>query len=373
MNNPFTMRVIPPDSPFCNRSRELAELSSHATNQANVVIFSPRRYGKTSLVQKIQADIEKKDFLTFYIDLFMVTTVEEVAQRIAKSVYSILHKRESLLEKGARYLKTFKTFRPVLKPSPESGFSLGVEPASISTPGEELLDTVLAELGLFIQKEKSKFLFVLDEFQEITELKGPSLEGVFRKHIQRHRASYFFVGSRRRVLLDIFNQRSRPFYQSAIMYPVPPLPHEQLVSFLVEQFAAGGKNCTRIAAEEISRRTSQYPYYAQALAYNVFESSGKAVKMEDVEAGFEMLLSSERYGYEAVIQGLTSSQIDLLRALAKSPSAKILSSDYIGRHKLTVGGVQYARKRLIELDLIEEHQNVWRVVDPVFCHWLSTY
>lgn len=115
------------------------------------------------------------------------------------------------------------------------------------------------------------------------------------------------------------------------------------------------------------------PYYAQALAYNVFDVSGKVVKMKDVEAGFEILLSSERYGYEAIVQGLTGTQIHLLRALAASPNAKILSSEYITHHKLTVGGVQYARKRLVELDLIEKHENVWRVVDPIFTHWLSSY
>jgi len=373
MANPFTMRVIPPHSPFCNRGEELRDLRRHAMNRANVVIFSPRRYGKTSLVQRVQADLEKENFLVFYADLFMVTTVNEVAERIAKNVYAILHKRESLLQKGARYLKTFKTFRPVLKPSAENGFTLSVEPSSRTVPGIDLLDTVLEELGLFLKKERSRVLIVLDEFQEITDLKGPSIEGVFRKHIQRHQASYFFVGSRRRVLLDIFNQKSRPFYQSAIMYRIKPLPDDELVAFLAEQFAEGGKTCPWSMAEEISRRTHHYPYYAQALAYNVFDVSGRVVKTQDVEVGFERLLSSERYGYEAIVQGLTGTQIDLLRALAVSPNSKILSSEYITHHRLTIGGVQYARKRLVELDLIEKHEEEWRVVDPVFVQWLSRY
>jgi hypothetical protein len=373
MPNPFTMRVIAPGSPFCNRAEELRDLSRHATNRANVVLFSPRRYGKTSLVRRVQAEIEKEGFLTIYADLFMVTTVNEVANRIAKNVYTILHKQESLLRKGSRFLKTFTTFRPVIKPSSENGFTLSVEPASTSIPGLELLDKVLEEVGLFVQREHPKFHFVLDEFQEITELKEPAIEGVFRKHIQHHQASYFFVGSRRRVLLDIFNQRSRPFYQSAIMYPIQALPHQDLVSFLQERFEKNGKRCPKSVAEEMSQRTSQYPFYAQALAYNVFDLSGKAIKSEDVAAGFERLLASERYAYEAMVQGLTGTQIALLRALAASPHAKILSSDYIARHKLTVGGVQYAQKKLVELDLIEKHNDVWRVVDPIFAVWLARY
>jgi hypothetical protein len=373
MTNPFTLRVITPDAPFCDRAEALQELGRHVFNLANVVVFSPRRYGKTSLVKRVQAQIEKEGILTFYTDLFMATSITEVAERIAKNVYATLHKCESLLQKGARFLKTFTAFRPVLKPSPKDGFTLSVEPFSATVSGKELLDKVLEDLGEFIRKESQKVHFVLDEFQEITELKESGIEGLFRKHIQHQRASYFFVGSRRRVLLDIFNQRSRPFYQSAIMYPVQPLPHGELIDFLKVRFEQEGKQCGRSVAEDISHRTLQYPYYAQALAYHVFDIAAKKVTTEDVDIGFDRLLSSERYAYEAIVQGLTGTQTSLLRALAAEPDSKILSSDFTARHKLSVGGVQSAQKKLVELDLIEKNEDVWRVVDPIFAVWLSRY
>jgi hypothetical protein len=373
MRNPFTLRAIAVDAPFCNRDQELRDLHRHAVNKTNVVVFSPRRYGKTSLVKRVQAKLQQEGFLTFYADFFMVTSVSDIAERLAKSVYSVLHQKQSLLKKGMRYLKTFKTFRPVFKPSAGNGFTLTVEPSSSAVSGVDLLDSVLEELGLFIRKESSKIHIVLDEFQEIMELKKSPVEGLLRKHTQEHPSSYFFVGSRRRVLLDIFNQRSRPFYQSAIMYPIKPLPHDQLTSFLVDQFVAAGKKCSVKIAELISERTFQYPYYAQVLAYNVFEVAGRVVEEKDIEAGLERLFASERYGYEATVQGLTAPQLALLRALATSPDSKILSGDYLRRHKLTVGGIQYAQKKLVQLDLIEKHNDMWRVVDPVFACWLSRY
>lgn len=373
MRNPFTLKTIPPGAPFCNRDQELGDLYRHAVNKANVVVFSPRRYGKTSLVKRVQFDLQQKGFLTFYADFFMVSTVNDIAERLAKSVYSVLHEKQSLLKKGMRYLKIFKTFRPVLKPSAENGFALTVEPSSYAGSGMDLLDSVLEELGLFIRKESAKVHIVLDEFQEIMELKRSPVEGLLRKHTQNHPCSYFFVGSRRRVLLDIFSQRKRPFYQSALMYPINPLPHGHLTSFLVEQFDAAGKKCSLEMAEQISKRTFQYPYYAQLLAYNVFEVSGRVVEGKDIDAGLERLLASERYGYEAIVQGLTAPQIALLRALASSPDSKILSSDFLRRYKLTVGGIQNAQKKLVQLDLIEKNEDVWRVVDPVFATWLSRY
>ncbi|MBE9580287.1 MAG: hypothetical protein IMF18_01555 [Proteobacteria bacterium] len=46
MNNLFVLGVIPPGAPFCNRSKELKELMSYSESNANVVLYSPRRYGK---------------------------------------------------------------------------------------------------------------------------------------------------------------------------------------------------------------------------------------------------------------------------------------------------------------------------------------
>ena len=373
MANPFTMRVIPPGFPFCNRATELKELYSHADNKANVVLFSPRRYGKTSLIKRLRADLSDKGFFTVYIDFFMATSENEIARRISQSIYSVLHKRESLLDKGVRFLKTFKTFRPVFKPSPESGFSFSVEPVSSGMSGIDLIDNVMEELGLFIRRESINAHIVFDEFQEISELKNSPIEGILRRHIQEQQASYFFVGSRRRILLELFTKKNRPFYQSAIMFPLKPLPDKELVSFLVDRFKEGGKICPIPIAEKISEKVSQYPYYVQALAYNIFEISEDTVLGNDIQAGFNNMLASERYGYEAVVQGLTVSQITLLKALAVDPVSKILSTEYMKRHRLSAGGIQYARNKLEKLDLIEKHNNTWKIVDPVFACWLARY
>jgi len=46
MGNPFYLQEVPVDAPFCNRAKELKELQSYAEAGANVVLFSPRRYGR---------------------------------------------------------------------------------------------------------------------------------------------------------------------------------------------------------------------------------------------------------------------------------------------------------------------------------------
>jgi len=369
MVNPFTLKVIPPDHAFCNRAREMKDLVSYAKSKANVVLFSPRRYGKTSLVKKVQAEVERQGCLTLYVDFFGLASTDDIADRVAGSVYGVLHPRKSLWQKA---LDVFKTLRPVIRQTEDGGVVISVEPVSSGISGIELLDKTMEELGEFIRQTSSGLHIVFDEFQEITELKDHRIEGVLRRHIQEQQASYFFVGSRRRVLLEMFTERSRPFFQSALLYKLKCLPHDELSGFIASRFKQAEKKCPLKVAEKISMKVSQHPYYAQKLAFHVFEISKTTVNEKDVEKAFYPLLEGEKAVFEAILQGIAPGRIALVRALAKEPSSSILSAGYMKRHDLkSVGGVQSALKKLSELDLIEKDAGgVWRVVDPIFREYL---
>jgi len=48
--NPFTVKEVPAGPPFCDRQRELIDLKAFADGRQNVLLYSPRRYGNTSLI-----------------------------------------------------------------------------------------------------------------------------------------------------------------------------------------------------------------------------------------------------------------------------------------------------------------------------------
>lgn len=369
MKNPFYFRALPTDAPFCDRKKELDGLFSHARNRANVVIFSPRRYGKTSLVKRIQEKLKDLDFLTIYVDLFGVDSIEDMAGRIASRFYSYCHKDENIFKKAMKFLSLW---RPVIRPDSEYGVSLSVE-TTRATRGIELLEETFSGFGKFIQEHGKGVHIVFDEFQEISELnESLQLEGLLRSHIQTHsNASYFFVGSRRRVLRDMFNEKKRPFYRSSINYPLGPLPIDESINFIMEQFKRGGKICPMEIAQKIVEKTGAYPYYIQRMPYSIFEISGKEVTEKDYIKGFTNTIEEESIIFEAMIQGLSLQQTKLVSALAHEPTGKPYSIEYLARHSLgSIGGVQGALKRLLELDYIEKRDNLYILVDPVFGNWL---
>ena len=370
MSNPFCIYTLPVDAPFCNREREIKELASFARSGTNIVLYSPRRYGKTSLVKKIQYNLKRQGAITVFADFFGVTSIDDVAARLAKATFSVTYKSRSLWKTA---LQTIKSFRPVLKPDPESGVSLSVEPASASRRGIELLSETMESLGQFIEGSGKLVHIALDEFQEIVELKEAlQIEATMRTHIQHHKGSYFFVGSRRRVLLGIFNERQRPFFQSAINYKLELLPVDDLTTFVKEQFESGGlKKCTVETARRLALSVSCHPYYVQKLGHFVFEASGETVKANDIPTAMARLILSEKPVFEAILQGLSLQQKLVLRTIAVEPTGTPLAHAYIARHRLgSTGGVQHSLKQLTLLDLIEKEEE-WRVVDPVFATFLK--
>jgi hypothetical protein len=230
-------------------------------------------------------------------------------------------------------------------------------------------------LEKFVAEAGAQVALILDEFQEVTELGDHlAIEGVMREHIQRTKAAFFFVGSRRRVLLDMFNARARPFYQSAINYPLAPLPREEFAGFIRELFARGGKECPPDLAAGIVDTAEGHPYYVQKLCFLLHESnSGRAIDRASIPQGIENLVKVEVPVFEAILQGLALKQIALLKALAIEEGHPVFSAPFMVRHGLeSTGAVQAAIRKLASLDLIEQvDRKSWRLVDPILKTWLK--
>ncbi len=167
------------------------------------------------------------------------------------------------------------------------------------------------------------------------------------------------------------NEEQRPFFKSSINYELPPLPEKEFAAFIVEQFAEHEKICSPETALQLVSAVHCFPYYTQKLAYFVFENVHSKVSSSDIAKGVRILLRNETPSFEGIFLGLAPGQIGLLLAIAKEPSRSIFSQEYIQRHRLgSTGGAQAAKKKLLQLDLIEQQDKTWQIVDPVFQKWL---
>jgi len=368
--NPFYLKALPLQAPFCDREKEMKSLVRLAESMNDVVLYAPRRFGKTSLVRRVQDQLAKKGAVTIYVNFFGIGSVNEVAMNLAAAVFKVTYGRAPLWKKASRFLLSY---RPVIRPTPEGNVEISAELATPET-GMKLLVKVLDELQAFTTSTDKLVQIALDEFQELVTLSDAKLiEGVIRTHFESYQASHFFVGSRRRLLLEMFTEKQRPFFQSAQIYPLGPLPENDLVNFVMKRFSDAGHNCSKEGAREIANLTNCHPYYSQKLAFLVYEQD-EEVTAELVGKVFLDLIANEKAVFESNLECLSLQQRLVLKALAREATNNPTSRDYTRKHDLgSVTGILFSVKQLEKLDFIEQDKEsgVWRVVDPIFAVWLA--
>lgn len=374
MVNPFSLGIVQGEA-FCDREQECRDLGSHAKSGDNVVMISPRRFGKSSLLVRLLGNLREEGFATAYIDLFPVSTEQEVVERIARGILSGIGAGADPARFWERVKQLFSRIVPVLEATPD-GFNISVK-FDRETSTEILLDDIMKGLHSYLAKRDLNACIALDEFQEVTELKGAKkIEGILRSHIQFHESiSYMFVGSRRRIMRDIFMDRTRPFYKSAYLYELKEIPKEEFVPYISRRFSGSGKSITSESGGRIYDLVRGYPYYVQKLASIAWQLADTVCDDETIRQAYSSLLMEESLYFDGPWSSLTQVQKMVMKAIAKEPVSALYARDYLARYRLSVGGAQRALKSLIRRDLVEKDavSGKYRLTDPVMADWLNNW
>ena len=368
MSNPFNL-VLAQGNGFCNRTAEKALIGQNMRSGIHTVIYAPRRYGKSSLAMEVGALLT--DMISIYVDLFSVTSPEDVVEKIYRVIVATLGRTAAdQTTLATRILASFKKLRLNIEINsttmlPEFSVSLGEERAEIH------LELIIAALDHYCAAQAIKVCLVLDEFQEICELKeSKKIEALLRGGMQSaQNVSFLMMGSRRTILRDMFEDRKRPFYKSAYVLPLPEIPVDEFVAFLIDRYASGGKVLSGAEAGEIVAFVRAYPYYVQKLAMLHFNLVGE--RDDSLLFAKSLLVEMEAADFEGIFLGLTNHQKRLLRAIAKHQPTTIHGQGFLVENRLgSQGGVQTSLAKLKKMDLVEKLGEIWRVVDPVFEKWL---
>ena len=370
--NPFVYGKEVSGDNFYDRRGDFESLvATLAGGSANVVLYAPRRYGKTSLAKKALAELSRKGFRCIYFDMMRVESVLKFCSAYASSAYS--------LEKGTsramrRIGKALSSLRPRFtlgddgKPSVELDFA---------SPATEATVEAALDLPERFATATRPVIVVFDEFQEIGTLSPDlPLEGIFRSCIQRHKnVRYLFLGSKTHLMKRMFGDKTRPFYNSAaIQHLEVPQPNES-AAFIKERFAFAGMEIDDDAVRRVVAVSGGIPYYIQAISAFAFDAvvlaDGHAVSKSAVENAVSRLVESKADLYEMTLQSLSPAQRSLLPALSRGPVARF-DAKFRAAHGL--GGsssVHSALEVLLSKGVVELTPQGYALGDPIFAIYLS--
>jgi AAA+ ATPase superfamily predicted ATPase len=369
--NPFSISSISKDR-FCNRVVEIEKLQKHMRNGTHVVVYAPRRFGKSSLANIVQAGLTDMD--NIYIDLFSVTSIDEVAKLLYGGIANALGagaaRNTGLLKKVGEFFSRVKLTLSYdsTGQTPKFDISLGD-----SSP-EVCIQDVISSLDAYCKKQKRRACIVLDEFQEICGLKeSKQIEAFLRQGMQRaEMVSFMFMGSRRTILRDMFENKSRPFYKSTIRFELEGMQHDVFADFIADRFAQAGRPIEHALAEQIVSFTNGYAYYTQKLALLYFDSIEYGE--HDLEKAKAELIRSESSDCENIFIGLAANQKKILKAIANNPTPNIYASGYLRDNQLgAASSARAAVEKLRRLDYVEKKDGVWRTVDPILEKWIRSH
>jgi AAA+ ATPase superfamily predicted ATPase len=373
METPFVFGRIAKDENFTDREKETGQLAANFRSLINTIIISPRRWGKSSLVEKAAgiAIRKNKKLRVCMIDLFSIRREEEFYNALAMTVLKATSSKWQEAVDSAK--KFFRQIVPriVLNADPGNEFSLSFDWNEIRKEPDEILD--LAEN---IATEKGmKIVVCIDEFQNIAEFNDPLFfQKRLRSRWQKHQnVSYCLYGSKRHMMLDVFTNASMPFYKFGDILLLEKIDSGSWITFIMERFSSTGKYISGEVAEIIVKLADNHPYYVQQLSQQVWLRTPRKCDDVIVQQAHISLTGQLSLLFATITEALTTSQINFLRALISGETA-LSSADVLTKYRLiSSANVSRSRNALIEKDILDDRAGVISFQDPIYRFWLQRY
>lgn len=348
MMNPFKFGTIVESSFFTDRRIELQQIKSVLNSENHLILISPRRFGKTSLVVKALQESERKHIM---INLQSVVSVEDFASRLLKEVFKIYK-----FEKLKYMIKNFRVV-PTLSINPMTdGVDVAIQPMVDS---RVMIEDVFSLLQM-LATENDRLIVVFDEFQEIKAI-DKNLDRVLRSIIQLHKnINYLFLGSQESMMREIFEKKKSPFFHFGQLLNLDKIPYEDFKLYLYDRLSFMD-DADRVC-DEILDFTKCHPYYTQQLASQVWEKGKNGEKENIVEEAINRLLEFHDLNFERIWLNFNNTDKRILIWLANNNKPYTL----LGIAQSTISS---SLKRMLKDGYVIKTTE-YEVEDPFFRNWI---
>jgi len=375
MEAPFVYGRLALFDNYTDREQELQLLKNNFTSLINTVIISPRRWGKTSLVNRVSEELrkERKDFIVCNLDIFNCRSEEQFFKVYANAILKAsTNKWEEFVEGVKKYLGRFVPNISFSDTTQTYEFSFGVDLKEPQRSFDEILD-LPQQIAVDIGK---KVIVCIDEFQNINDYSDSlAFQRMLRAHWQRHdKVCYCLYGSKRHLLVNIFNGYDMPFYKFGDILFLKKISREDWVKFIMERFSVTNKKISAELSGRIADTMQNHPYYTQQYSQQVWLRTEYECNEEVLQIALASLIDQLSLLFTNIIDGLNVRQINFLLAVVAGKtnfSAKETLKEYdLG----TSANIKNIKKALLEKDLIDIlPSNEIVLQDPTFEYWLKNY
>lgn len=367
---PFIFGVAASGENFTDRKNETARLLTNFRHGVNTVLISPRRWGKTSLVQKVAALAQSDDLRVVYLDIFSCRSDKDFYDAFASAV---LRQTSS---KWKEWVENAKSFLSRIRPKISFG-SDSVAEFSVSLEMDPQSDDVAEILQLpekIAQEKGVKIVVCIDEFQQIAEFKDSK---TFQKRLRtvwqlQKNVSYCLFGSKKHLMNELFEKKSLPFYKFGDAIYLQRIPATDWVDYICERFKATGKTISPELAQRVCAAVECHSSYVQQLAWLIWVNTDKIATEKDFEEAYRDILAQNTPLFEKLTENLSSYQMNFLRAIIDGVRKEFSAQEVVQKYKLgSSANVAIVKRALVKKELVEIEKREVIISDPLLKAWLK--
>ncbi|MDP4206285.1 MAG: ATP-binding protein [Bacteroidota bacterium] len=371
IRNPFVTSGYVSAEYFCDRIKESKEVIRKVANGNNLAIISPRRMGKTGLIEHcFHNDEIQQYYYTFFIDIYATGNLNELVFKLGKQIF------ETLKPKGKMFVENFFSVISSLRPAFKLDSMTGAPAFDIGIGEIKEAEFTLEEIFTYLETAAKPCIVAIDEFQQIAKYPEKNIEAILRTHIQKCKnTTFIFAGSQQHLMQNIFFSNSRPFYQSVSLLPLDAIAMEEYVPFVINLFANDKKQISEELVKKVYCLFEGHTWYLQNIfneLYSLMEIN-ETCSLALVQEAIESKIASYEPMFQSTLYFLSERQKEVLYAIAKDGKAtEVTSGGFIKRHGLlSPSSVQASIKQLLDKEIVTSKNNVYQVYDRFFGLWLS--
>lgn len=369
--SPFQFGTLATNENFIDRQEDRALLKQLLSSHINVMLISPRRWGKSSLVKRAMSELADEDnnVRICYIDAFSIGSESEFYRTFASQVIACASSKMDRWIEDAKKFLTGVIPQVVINDQVTDfmAFDLKFVP-------QERDKMAILQLPELLAKEKGiRIIVCINEFQQLANLpEYKDMEGKMRSVWQQQQlTSYCLYGSKRNMMLNIFNNSNSPFYRFGQVIFMQKIAKEHWIPFILSSFEKTGKSISAEMAERICDSVACHSWYLQQLCYFIWSFTVSEVTEDIYYLGLKQVLNINTPMFQNDTENLSSTQIEMLKAIANGEqhfSSQAVKQIYnLGNPNTIVKN----RKTLQNKDIIEKQNDAFVFVDPIYRLWFK--
>lgn len=336
----------------------------------NTIIISPRRWGKTSLVQKVCRLAQSDKLKVVYLDIFSCRSDRDFYDAFTAAVLKqTSSKWDEWLENAKLFLSRISP-KISMGPDPMTDFSISLE----MNPKSNDVDEILQLPEKIAQKQGCNIVVCIDEFQQIAEFKDSK---IFQKRLRtvwqlQKSVSYCLFGSKKHLMNELFEKKSLPFYKFGDAIYLPKIGTPDWVNYICGRFEATGKRISKELAEKICRIVDNHSSYVQQLAWLVWMHTDGTATEQVLAAAYQDIIDQNTPLFEKQTESLTTYQMNFLRAVLEGVYSEFATQEVLQKYRLgSSANVSIVKRALVKKELIEIEKRQVVISDPVLKVWLK--